>query len=107
MSQFDLQDKDNNTTIINPANGKSLGYSPLHSIDDLKQKIEEARRAQLEWAQIPVKQRVKLIKNVGHYIYQHADKLARIISEDNGKTQMDALASEILPSLIAVNYYLV
>jgi len=105
MSLFDLQDKDNNTTIINPANGKFLGYSPLHSIDDLKQKIEEARRAQLGWVQIPVKQRVKLIKNVGHYIYQHTDKLARIISEDNGKTQMDALASEILPSLIAVDYY--
>lgn len=31
--------------------------------------------------------------------------MARIISEDNGKTMMDALASEIFPSLLAVDYY--
>ena len=105
MSQIDLQDKDNHTAIINPANGKSLGHSPLHSIDELKQKIREGRRAQQEWSQFPVKQRVKLIKKVGHYIYQHADRLAQIISEDNGKTRMDAMASEILPSLMAVDYY--
>ncbi len=105
MSQIEISDNDNQTAIINPANGKHLGYSPLHSVDDLILKINKARIAQQEWSQTPIKQRVKQIRKVGEHIYQNADKLARIISEDNGKTQMDALASEVMPSLMAVDYF--
>lgn len=93
------------TAIINPATGKEMGYSPLHTVKDLKKMIINARQVQKIWADIPVKKRVKKILTIRNYLVDHADKLAKMISEDNGKLQLDALATEILPSALAVNYY--
>lgn len=100
------QPKNNNQTIsVNPATGKILGHTPQQSVDDLKQIIEKARVAQEEWVQIPIKIRIQHIKNIGRYIYENADSLAQTISEDNGKTQTDAFASEVFPAVMAVDYY--
>jgi len=93
------------TVSSNPASGDLLGRSMLHSPDDVQNMIRTARSAQQEWVQLPINIRIKKIRRIIHYIQKNNDQLARIISEDNGKTMMDALASEIFPSLIAVDYY--
>ncbi|HOD22059.1 MAG TPA: aldehyde dehydrogenase family protein [Polyangiaceae bacterium] len=42
------------TECINPATGEIIGYSALHSIDDLRAMIERSRQAQRQWASTPV-----------------------------------------------------
>jgi succinate-semialdehyde dehydrogenase/glutarate-semialdehyde dehydrogenase len=102
----DIQKVDSKfTTALNPATGEIIGYSPLNSIDDLKSQIHRARLAQKEWSALSIIQRAKHIKKTGTYIYDNADRLSRLISEENGKTQMDAFSSEIYPSVMAVDYY--
>lgn len=39
------------------------------------------------------------------YIVDHAEELAEIVSKDNGKTRMDALATEVLPAALAADWY--
>lgn len=95
----------NQTKAINPATGEVLGYSPLHSVEDLQNAIQKAREAQKDWAALPVKKRVKYIKSIRAYIVQNADKLSEIISKDNGKLRVDALAAEVVPAAMAVAYY--
>jgi acyl-CoA reductase-like NAD-dependent aldehyde dehydrogenase len=93
------------TTARNPATGEILGYSPLNSIEDLKNLIQRARLAQKEWSALSIIHRAKHIKKTGTYLHDNADRLSRLISEENGKTQMDAFSSEIFPSVMAVDYY--
>jgi succinate-semialdehyde dehydrogenase/glutarate-semialdehyde dehydrogenase len=39
------------------------------------------------------------------YLARHAEKISEVISKDNGKTRVDALATEVLPATMAVEYY--
>jgi len=93
------------TECRNAATNELLGYSPLHTEDDLKSAIEEARQAQKNWSILTVRERIRYIKKVRDYLVENIDDLAETISRDNGKTLIDALAAEILPAIMAANYY--
>jgi succinate-semialdehyde dehydrogenase/glutarate-semialdehyde dehydrogenase len=82
-----------------------VGYSPLTSIEELKQIIADARFAQRLWAEIAVKERVKHMVLVRDYLTEHAEQIAEVICSDNGKTRVDALATEVMPAAMAVDYY--
>ena len=93
------------TACINPATGELLGESQLHTIDNLKDAVADARNAQPAWAALTVKERVRHIRRIQTYLAAHAEELAEIIAKDNGKTVTDALAAEIMAAAIAVHYY--
>jgi len=93
------------TISLNPLTGKVLGRSPLHSAEEVKEMVQNARQAQRHWATLPVKKRTVYFYNVLHYLVKNADELAKTIAEDTGKTRTDALATEIFPSAMAVSYY--
>jgi len=87
------------------ATGELLGYSPQHTEEDLKLMIKEARQAQRAWSGFSVKERVRYIIKIRDYLVENIDELSGTLSRDNGKTRIDALAGEILPAIVAVNYY--
>jgi succinate-semialdehyde dehydrogenase/glutarate-semialdehyde dehydrogenase len=89
---------------INPATGEIIGNFPINSLNDIKHILQKARQTQKNWQSVPLKQRIKHIQRMGSYIFDNADRIAEIISKDNGKTLMDALASEVIPSIMAVKY---
>ena len=39
----------NKTTSYNPATGKGIGESELHTVDDLNRMVAESKAAQEEW----------------------------------------------------------
>ena len=93
------------TDCFNPATGKIIGSSPLHSIADLKKAIEQAKIAQQDWGILPVKERILKLIKINDYLIKNTDSIAEIISEDNGKTKIDALATEVFPAALALKYY--
>ncbi len=93
------------TICYNPATGKEIGRSLLHSLEELNNIIKQARTAQKVWEKYPLKQRIKLILRIRDYIVNNSDLLAEVISSDNGKTRIEALATEILPAAMAVSFY--
>ncbi len=93
------------TKSINPATKKSIGSSQLHSVDDLKKMINNAREAQHLWEKYPVGQRVKHVLKIRDFIVNNIDRIAETISRDNGKTRIDALGTEVLPAAMAITYY--
>ncbi len=99
-------DTTNTIPCINPATGETIGSSPIHTPEDLKQAIAQARGAQKEWARWPVKKRARALKPVLHYLVEQADTLAETISKDNGKPRVDAMATEVLPAAMALKYYM-
>jgi succinate-semialdehyde dehydrogenase/glutarate-semialdehyde dehydrogenase len=93
------------TVCRNPATGEILGYSPLTSFEELEHIILQAKVAQESWARVEVRERVRHMLRVRTYLVEHAEKIAEVISQDNGKTRVDALATEVLPAAMAVDYY--
>lgn len=93
------------TESVNPATGEMLGVSKLHSVEDLKERMLHARKAQMLWEQFSIENRVKHVSKIRDFIVENADRIAETISRDNGKTRVDALATEVLPASMAVSYY--
>lgn len=93
------------TVATSPSTGEVLGHSPVESVEELRCKIAQARAAQVAWAQTPVRERARAMRRVRDYLVEHADPLAETISRDNGKTRLDAMATEIVPAAMAVAYY--
>lgn len=95
----------NRTVCTNPATGEIIGYSILNSLEDVHRAVAAARQARPAWAALSVRHRAARLKRVRDYLVDNADELAEIIARDNGKTRADAMAAEVLPAAMAVNYY--
>lgn len=95
----------NQTEDFNPATGESLGFSKLHTIDELKEMIRRGAEAQILWEEYLLTERIKYVLKIREYIVDNADKIAEIISRDNGKTRIDALATEVLPAAMGISFY--
>lgn len=95
----------NQTEDFNPATGESLGFSKQHSIDELKETIQLAAEAQKLWEEYSLAEKIKYVLKIREYIVDNADKIAEIISRDNGKTRIDALATEVLPAVMGISFY--
>lgn len=93
------------TTCTNPATGEVIGTSPLDDLASVRGVVERARKAQQRWAAVPVAVRAQAIRRIRDHLAKNAEELASIISRDNGKTRTDALATEVLPSILSAEYY--
>jgi len=89
----------------NPATGVELGRFAVHDSDHVLQVVNAARAAHRQWGSVPVRQRVAHLRAVCTWFADHADELALTISRENGKTRIDAMAAEVAPAAMAVDYY--
>jgi acyl-CoA reductase-like NAD-dependent aldehyde dehydrogenase len=105
MNSEQTDQSEDRTVCRNPATGKILGYSPLTDVDELKEIVVNARIAQKSWTNLGVKKRVKYMMRVRDYMAENAEEIAEVISRDNGKTRVDALATEVMPAIMATDYY--
>ncbi len=93
------------TISVNPATGEIIGHHPEDRADELKLLLETARKAQKHWAGLKFKERARHVLSIRDAIVTDAEKIADVISKDNGKTRMDALSTEVLPAAMAATYY--
>jgi acyl-CoA reductase-like NAD-dependent aldehyde dehydrogenase len=93
------------TESINPANGQVIGKSPLNSPDEVKKIIAKAKQAQTAWAAMALSKRISHLKQAAKYLSIHRDEIAEAIHVDNGKTRIDALTTEVLAAMMALDYY--
>jgi acyl-CoA reductase-like NAD-dependent aldehyde dehydrogenase len=58
--------------------------------------VDRARRAQQQWADVPLRERASAIRQVRTRALQRAEQLARCIAEETGKPLEEALLAEVL-----------
>jgi succinate-semialdehyde dehydrogenase/glutarate-semialdehyde dehydrogenase len=73
---------------------------------EIAAKIAAAREVQSRWAALSYRERSGRLKKAGQYLARHAGELTEVIHRDNGKLKLDALATEILPAVMALGYYI-
>ena len=106
MSESQLGQSQERTVCRDPATGKILGYSPLSSLEELKNIAAKARVAQESWAALDVNERTNYMLRVRDYLLENCEKITKVISRDNGKTRVDGLCAEVMPAAMAVDYYI-
>ncbi len=83
-------DQQQTLTVVNPANGNSLGEVPLCGKNETRHAIESAQTAWPAWRALTAQQRAKLLQKWFALITEHADDLARIITAEGGKPLAEA-----------------
>ncbi len=96
-----------------------VGQSHAHSVTDSQaslpwcyshpvpygEMIQRSREVHKSWAQVSFHDRSSCLRRMKNYIRDHADEIALRISKGTGKTLVDALATEVIPSMMACDWY--
>lgn len=93
------------TVSVNPATMEEVGRVVHTDMSRLPALFAKAREAQKAWEATPFSVRKRHILKMRDYIVANAEELAAIVSRDNGKSRIDALATEVIPCALAANWY--
>jgi len=78
--------------VANPATGELLARVPLSDSDEVTRAIEAAAAAYPAWRRTPPEDRIQPLFKLKALLEDHQDELARIITQENGKTFGEARA---------------
>ncbi|MBN9433925.1 MAG: CoA-acylating methylmalonate-semialdehyde dehydrogenase [Bosea sp.] len=80
-----------NAPIFNPATGEQTAELPLSTAAELDAAVAIAKAAQVAWGDTPPLKRARVMFRFKDLLEQNADRIARAISAEHGKTHDDAL----------------
>lgn len=86
-----------------PATGEVVAEVPLCGPADLDAAVAAAAEAQKGWGRTPVKQRVQVLFRLKALLERDMDRIARVVSSENGKTHGEAKA-EVEKAIECVEY---
>jgi malonate-semialdehyde dehydrogenase (acetylating) / methylmalonate-semialdehyde dehydrogenase len=78
--------------IINPASASVIGEVVMSPRELVAQAVETGHKAYLEWRRVPVTERIQFMFNLKNLLEQHVDELAKIITNECGKTYGESAA---------------
>lgn len=78
--------------VTSPWFGKSVGESHESTQEDLNQTVAVAREAFTKWSQTPIKERTQVMFKFREILTRDLDKIAQVISLENGKLLSEAKA---------------
>ncbi|WP_028784502.1 aldehyde dehydrogenase family protein [Thalassobacillus devorans] len=85
-----LPDRNNYTSVVNPATGQTITKVPLSSENDVRAAVKSAKQAQKSWALVPAPQRAELLYRVGSMMKDRKEHLAKLLTMENGKVLEEA-----------------
>ena len=78
------------TRIVNPATQEVLGRTPEATLSEVHTAIASAHSAFATWRKTPLGTRVRVMLKYQALVRQHMSRIARIITQEQGKTWADA-----------------
>lgn len=97
--------KNGTNWIAAPSTGEMIAEVAQDSVEELRDAVAAARRAQEEWKDVPYGTRARAALRARRFVVENVDRIAEIVSRCTGKTRVDALSTEVLPAAIAIAYY--
>ncbi len=76
--------------VINPATGEVIARTPLSSAAEVGAAVQAAAKAFPEWRRTPPEDRIQYLFKLKQLLEENQDELARIITQENGKTLGEA-----------------
>lgn len=76
--------------VKNPATGETILEVPLSDRKAVDQAVTAAKQAQKEWALVPAPKRAEILYEVGYLMKKRKERLARLLTLENGKVLEEA-----------------
>lgn len=92
-------------TVRNPASGEVIGQYPEQTAGAVRAAIQQARGRQSAWAGTPLAECQRCICRMRKILSAKTGDIAQLISDCGGKTRVEALATEVIPSVIGSRWY--
>src|SRR5205809_1871248 len=96
----------NTIAVRNPATDEIIGEIVCHSAQEINAAVARAASAHARRAATPVSQRLQVLRNFQRLLAQQKDAIAGMITREAGKPKVEALSTEVLVVLDAVNFLL-
>jgi acyl-CoA reductase-like NAD-dependent aldehyde dehydrogenase len=91
--------------VENPATGELLATVPATRPDEVAAFVERARAAQPGWEAIGFDGRAKVLRRAQKWLVDNADRIARTIVDESGKTYEDAYGVEVAYGAMMLGYW--
>ncbi len=78
--------------VFNPATGDVLAKVPMAAAEDVAAAVDAASAAFPGWRRTPPQERIQYLFKFKRLIEEHADEIARLTTQENGKTLAEARA---------------
>ncbi len=79
--------------VLEPNTGELIADVPLSGASELDAAVDAASKAQIEWAKMPMKDRVQILYQMKTLVEAEKDHLADVVTKENGKTHAESLGS--------------
>ncbi len=93
--------------VCNPATCELLGTVPDCDAAEVDRAVAIARASfeNKTWRGLDPSKRERILWNIGDLLLQHRDELAKLISQETGKTLREAAGADIAPAADCFHYY--
>ncbi len=88
-----------------PRDGSVLAEVARTPVAEVAALEARAREAQAAWAAMPMPERVRRMKSIRNRWAERGLELAQMLMKEGGKSEAEALTSEVLPSLNLFDYW--
>ena len=105
MHAADQPDHANSVNVRNPLTGEHIASYREISAAELQQRIDAAREAQPGWAALSLRERQEHIARIRAWLVDNAEDVAKTVSDCVGKTPIEALAGDVMPSVLGSSWY--
>ena len=91
--------------IRSPATREQVGEIVVNRREDVDAAIAKARDAQREWARVPIAERARIVRSTIDILVEKREQVVETVINETGKTRLEALIMEILPSCDCLNFW--
>lgn len=93
--------------VCNPATGELLGTVPDFDAAEVDRAVASARASfeSRTWRGLDPSRRERVLWNIGDLLLQHRDELAKLVSQETGKTLREAAGADVVPAADCFHYY--
>lgn len=92
--------------VRNPATQGVVGSVPVFGEEEIRVAVERSRSAQERWAAASISTRLAVLRRFQQRLVEHKERIASVITAESGKPLAEALSTEILVVLDAVQFLL-
>ena len=90
VGEFIQSETENWSQVVNPSSQEVLCEAPCATESEIENAISSAQAAFLTWRETPPPERSRIMMRYQELLKQNQDKIAEILSKENGKTFEDA-----------------
>ncbi len=91
--------------VTSPVDGSEVCVITVETAEDVRARVARAREVQREWANVPVKERARLMQRALDILVAEHEQFIERLTHETGRAELDTLMIEIYAACDSMNFY--